>query len=130
MVPTNCDFPLLWAVKMQLLAMNPIESEVQIIIIDALQYEAVSDVDASGLKIVPDRSAFKFAGGLVVVLANGSAKRYDGVHGRSDFVARYGFGLFTFAEMSEYETRTFAGEYDALRTELDGDTVRRLGALR
>lgn len=130
MVPTKSVFPLFWAVIMQLSTMKPIESEVQVIIIDALQYEAVSDVDASGLKIVPDGSAYKFAGGVVVVLADGSAKRYDGVHGRSDFVDRYGFGLFTFDEMAEYETRIYAEQYDIIRTELDGDTVRRLGALR
>jgi hypothetical protein len=110
--------------------MNPIESEVQVIIVDALQHEQVSAVDVSGLKIVPDGSAYAFAGRLVVVLADGSAKHYNGVHGRSDFVARYGFGLFTFAEMSEYETRTYADDYDGLRTELDGDTVRLLNVLR
>lgn len=110
--------------------MRTLTDEIHAVVIDALQHEQVSAVDVSGLKIVPDGSAFTFAGGLVVMLADGSAKHYDGVHGRSDFVARYGFGLFTFAEMSEYETRTFDNEYDGLRTELDGETVRRLNVLR
>lgn len=117
-----CNYPLG--------TMNPIDSEVQIIVIDALQYELVCDVDASGLKIIADGSGFTFTGRLVVVLADGSVVHHDGKHRRSDFVARYGFGLFTIDEMVDHETRTFADDYNAIRTELDGGTVRRLNELR
>lgn len=65
----TCNYPLG--------TMNPIDSEVQIIVIDALQYELVSDVDASGLKIVPHGSGYNFAGRLVVVMADGSVVHLD-----------------------------------------------------
>jgi len=110
--------------------MNPIESEIQVVVIDTLQFETVSNVDVSSLKIVPDGSAYRFAGGLVVTLADGSSKHFAGLHGRSDFVDRYGFGLFTFDEMVDHESPTFADNFDDIKTELDGDAVRRLRELR
>lgn len=110
--------------------MNPVESEIQVVVIDTLQFETVSNVDVSSLKIVSDGSVYRFAGGLVVTFADGSSKHFDGLHGRSDFVDRYGFGLFTFDEMVDHESRTFADNFDDIKTELDGDAVRRLRELR
>lgn len=100
---------------------------VQAVIIDAYQYEAVTDVNGSALK--PSGSG-RFAGRLVVELADGSSQQFEGVFSRSDFVSRYGFALMSFDEMADYEARSFDERYQELKGEVDADTLRRLSNLR
>ena len=107
--------------------MNPVESEVQVIIVDALQFEQVAGVDASILKA---SGLGRFTGRLLVELDGGEVIELTGEHSRSDYVGRYGFAIMSFEELAEHEARSFEAMYQELKSEVDADTLRRLSILR
>jgi hypothetical protein len=101
--------------------------EVQVVIVDAIQYENVVDVDASSILV--SRSS-KFAGRLVVELVDGNVLEYGGEHGRFDYLSKYGFVLMSFTEKVNNETRSFETLYQDLKSEIDANTLQHLSILR
>jgi hypothetical protein len=107
--------------------MNPSYPEIQVVMVDALQFEQVAGVDASSLKA---SGSGRFAGRLLVELDGGEVIELTGEHSRSDYMAKYGFALMSFEEMADHEVRSFEAMYQELKSEVDADTLRRLSILR
>jgi len=109
--------------------MKRVSEQVHFVVIDALQFEQVLNVDTSTLVTIHENERCRFVGSIAVELDGGIVRVFDGEHSRSDFVGEYGFALMSFNEMDDHGRREFVEQYDELKSEVDAKTlyeIRRL----